>query len=56
MTTTSDTWTLTGPVDAARARALLARLTADAGVPARDRARFLAVLTALLRPSREGRR
>ncbi|WDO04333.1 SpoIIE family protein phosphatase [Streptomyces murinus] len=55
MTTTSDTWTLTGPVDAARARALLARLTADAGVPARDRARFLAVLTALLRPSREGR-
>ncbi|MEW2269198.1 PP2C family protein-serine/threonine phosphatase [Streptomyces griseofuscus] len=56
MTTTSDTWTLTGPVDAARARALLARLTADAGVPARDRARFLAVLTALLRPCREGRR
>ncbi|MFY4723093.1 hypothetical protein [Streptomyces sp. LaBMicrA B280] len=56
MTTTCDTWTLTGPVDAARARALLARLTADAGVPARDRARFLAVLTALLRPSREGRR
>ncbi|MFI1607703.1 PP2C family protein-serine/threonine phosphatase [Streptomyces griseofuscus] len=56
MTTTSDTWTLTGPVDAARARALLARLTADAGVPARDRARFLAVLTAMLRPCREGRR
>ncbi|MBJ7005405.1 PP2C family protein-serine/threonine phosphatase [Streptomyces griseofuscus] len=56
MTTNSDTWTLTGPVDAARARALLARLTADAGVPARDRARFLAVLTALLRPCREGRR
>ncbi|WP_153811917.1 PP2C family protein-serine/threonine phosphatase [Streptomyces sp. SUK 48] len=56
MTTTSDTWTLDGPVDAARARALLARLTADAGVPARDRARFLAELTALLRPCREGRR
>ncbi|MFJ2842709.1 PP2C family protein-serine/threonine phosphatase [Streptomyces griseofuscus] len=56
MTTNSDTWTLTGPVDAARAHALLARLTADAGVPARDRARFLAVLTALLRPCREGRR
>ncbi|QHC32922.1 MULTISPECIES: PP2C family protein-serine/threonine phosphatase [unclassified Streptomyces] len=56
MTTTCDTWTLNGPVDAARARALLARLTADAGVPARDRARFLAALTALLRPCREGRR
>ncbi|OIK23545.1 SpoIIE family protein phosphatase [Streptomyces malaysiense] len=56
MTQISETWTLTGPVDAARARALLARLTADAGVPARDRARFLAVLTALLRPCREGRR
>lgn len=56
MTTTSATWTLTGPVDAARARALLARLTADAGVPARDRARFLAALTSRLRPCRDGQR
>ncbi|MFH8336642.1 PP2C family protein-serine/threonine phosphatase [Streptomyces sp. AM6-12] len=55
MTTTTDTWALTGPVDAARARALLARLTADAGVPARDRARFLAALADRLRPCREGR-
>ncbi|MEW2620434.1 PP2C family protein-serine/threonine phosphatase [Streptomyces sp. NPDC048106] len=55
MTTTCDTWTLAGPVDAARARALLARLTADAGVPARERAGFLAALTAQLRPCWEGR-
>ncbi|MFI9808469.1 PP2C family protein-serine/threonine phosphatase [Streptomyces sp. NPDC052301] len=49
MTATSDTWTLACAADAARARAVLARLTADAGVPALDRARFLSALGARLR-------
>ncbi|KUN79335.1 phosphatase [Streptomyces bungoensis] len=49
MTAASDTWTIASTADAARARALLARLTADAGVPARDRARFLTAFTAHLR-------
>lgn len=41
MTAASENWTIASAVDAARARALLARLTTDAGVPALDRARFL---------------
>lgn len=49
MTAATDTWTIASTADAARARALLARLTADAGVPARDRARFLTAFTAHLR-------
>ncbi|MEV6840603.1 GAF domain-containing SpoIIE family protein phosphatase [Streptomyces sp. NPDC051133] len=49
MTATSDTWILASAADAARARALLARLTADAGVPALERARFLAALGVRLR-------
>ncbi|AIS01074.1 PP2C family protein-serine/threonine phosphatase [Streptomyces glaucescens] len=49
--TPRDTWTIRSTPDAARARALLARLTADAGVPAVERARFLADLTARLRQS-----
>ncbi|MEV7690818.1 GAF domain-containing SpoIIE family protein phosphatase [Streptomyces bungoensis] len=49
MTAASDTWTIASTADAARARALLARLTADAGVPARDRVRFLTAFTAHLR-------
>lgn len=49
MTAPSDTWTIASAADAARARALLARLTADAGVPALERARFLTALGARLR-------
>ncbi|MBL1086879.1 SpoIIE family protein phosphatase [Streptomyces actinomycinicus] len=49
MTATSDTWTIASAADAARARAVLARLTADAGVPAPHRTRFLAALGARLR-------
>ncbi|GGW71024.1 hypothetical protein GCM10010503_55520 [Streptomyces lucensis JCM 4490] len=49
MTAASDTWTIASAADAARARALLSRLAADAGVPAADRARFLADLGARLR-------
>jgi hypothetical protein len=56
MTATSDTWTLAGAADAARARALLARIAADAGVPALDRARFLTALGARLRPCLDGGR
>ncbi|MEU2711332.1 GAF domain-containing SpoIIE family protein phosphatase [Streptomyces sp. NPDC007205] len=56
MTAVSDTWTLASAADAARARALLARLTADAAVPAWDRTRFLAALGARLRPCRAGAR
>ncbi|MEU2060368.1 SpoIIE family protein phosphatase [Streptomyces sp. NPDC013455] len=49
MTADSENWTIASAADAARARALLARLTADAGVPALDRARFLTALGARLR-------
>ncbi|WP_225823670.1 PP2C family protein-serine/threonine phosphatase [Streptomyces naphthomycinicus] len=49
MTAASETWTIASAADAVRARALLARLTADAGVPALDRARFLASCGARLR-------
>ncbi|MEU0007907.1 GAF domain-containing SpoIIE family protein phosphatase [Streptomyces sp. NPDC006314] len=49
MTAASDTWTIASAADAARARALLARLASDAGVPALDRARFLTTLGARLR-------
>ncbi|MFG2356225.1 PP2C family protein-serine/threonine phosphatase [Streptomyces sp. NPDC048521] len=49
MTAASDTWTIASAADAARARALLARLTADAGVPSLDRARFLTALGVRLR-------
>ncbi|MET9452590.1 PP2C family protein-serine/threonine phosphatase [Streptomyces cinerochromogenes] len=49
MTAVSEKWTIASAADAARARALLARLLADAGVPAFDRARFLAGLGARLR-------
>ncbi|MFF7969904.1 SpoIIE family protein phosphatase [Streptomyces sp. NPDC007905] len=49
MTVASDTWTIASTADAARARALLARLTVDAGVPALDRTRFLAAFTGRLR-------
>ncbi|MEU7423397.1 PP2C family protein-serine/threonine phosphatase [Streptomyces sp. NPDC040750] len=49
MTATSDTWTIATAADAVRARALLARLAADAGVPALDRARLLAGFGARLR-------
>ncbi|WP_432021006.1 PP2C family protein-serine/threonine phosphatase [Streptomyces sp. 1222.5] len=49
MTAPSDTWTIASAADAARARALLARLTADAGVTALERARFLTALGARLR-------
>ncbi|MEV6806107.1 GAF domain-containing SpoIIE family protein phosphatase [Streptomyces sp. NPDC051129] len=49
MTAASETWTLASAADAARVRAVLARLTADAGVPALDRARFLGALGARLR-------
>lgn len=49
MTAPSDTWTIASAADAARARAVLARLTADAGVPALERARFLTALGARLR-------
>ncbi|MGW1986878.1 PP2C family protein-serine/threonine phosphatase [Streptomyces collinus] len=51
MTAASDIWTIASTADAARARALLARLTADAGVPALDRARFLTAFTARVRDS-----
>ncbi|MFI0805895.1 PP2C family protein-serine/threonine phosphatase [Streptomyces echinatus] len=44
MTAASENWTIASAADAARARALLARLTAEAGVPALDRARFLTAL------------
>ncbi|MFD0395704.1 hypothetical protein ACFQ3Z_41225 [Streptomyces nogalater] len=44
MTAARDTWIIASAADAARARARLARLTADAGVPALDRARFLSAL------------
>ncbi|MFJ7147271.1 PP2C family protein-serine/threonine phosphatase [Streptomyces sp. NPDC100445] len=49
MTAASDSWTIARAADAARVRALLARLTADAGVPALDRARFLSALGTRLR-------
>ncbi|MEU8469788.1 SpoIIE family protein phosphatase [Streptomyces sp. NPDC029006] len=51
MTAASDSWTIASAADAARVRALLARLTADAGVPSPDRARFLAALGSRLRRS-----
>ncbi|MET8718969.1 PP2C family protein-serine/threonine phosphatase [Streptomyces misionensis] len=56
MTAISDTWPLAGTADAARARALLARLMTDAGVPATARARLLAEVTARLRPCLDGQR
>ncbi|MFE5402483.1 PP2C family protein-serine/threonine phosphatase [Streptomyces sp. NPDC056580] len=49
MTAARDLWTVASTADAARARAVLARLTADAGLPALDRARFLTAFTARLR-------
>jgi hypothetical protein len=49
MTATSDTWTIASAADAIRARALLARFGADAGVPALERARLLTALGARLR-------
>ncbi|MFE3638925.1 PP2C family protein-serine/threonine phosphatase [Streptomyces sp. NPDC059168] len=49
MTAARDLWTIDSAADAARARAVLARLTADAGLPAVDRARFLTAFTARLR-------
>ncbi|WP_030347300.1 PP2C family protein-serine/threonine phosphatase [Streptomyces sp. NRRL S-1022] len=49
MTAASENWTIATAADAARARALLARLLADAGVSAFDRVRFLAALGARLR-------
>ncbi|MFF2203302.1 PP2C family protein-serine/threonine phosphatase [Streptomyces sp. NPDC058145] len=49
MTAARDIWTIASTADAARARAVLARLTADAGLPALDRARFLTAFTARLR-------
>lgn len=49
MTAASDNWTIARAADAARARALLARLTADAGVPTLERARFLSALGTRLR-------
>ncbi|MGV9407432.1 PP2C family protein-serine/threonine phosphatase [Streptomyces sp. NPDC003674] len=49
MTPARDLWTIASTADAARARAVLARLTADAGLPALDRARFLTAFTARLR-------
>ncbi|MEU0335130.1 GAF domain-containing SpoIIE family protein phosphatase [Streptomyces sp. NPDC006193] len=51
MTAASETWTIASAADAARARAVLARLTAAAGVSALDRARFLTALAARLRGS-----
>ncbi|QTE02799.1 PP2C family protein-serine/threonine phosphatase [Streptomyces cyanogenus] len=49
MTAATENWTIASAADAARARARLARLLADAGAPALDRARFLAALGARLR-------
>ena len=49
--TPRDIWTIRSAPDAARARTLLARLTADADVPSVERARFLADFTARLRQS-----
>ncbi|MEU6591808.1 GAF domain-containing SpoIIE family protein phosphatase [Streptomyces sp. NPDC046881] len=49
MTAASENWTIATAADAARARALLGRLLADAGVSALDRVRFLAALGARLR-------
>ncbi|KOV96210.1 PP2C family protein-serine/threonine phosphatase [Streptomyces sp. NRRL B-3648] len=49
MTAASENWTIATAADAGRARALLARLLADAGVSAFDRVRFLAALGARLR-------
>ncbi|MER5292889.1 GAF domain-containing SpoIIE family protein phosphatase [Streptomyces pharetrae] len=47
--TTRDIWTIRSTPDAARVRALLTRLTADADVPAVERARFLTEFTTRLR-------
>ncbi|MEU1013994.1 SpoIIE family protein phosphatase [Streptomyces sp. NPDC005890] len=49
MTAASENWTIASAADAARARAVLARLLADAGVSALDRVRFVAALGARLR-------
>ncbi|WP_328624247.1 SpoIIE family protein phosphatase [Streptomyces sp. NBC_00353] len=49
MTAASEAWKISSPADAARARILVARLTAQAGVPLIERARFLTTLTARLR-------
>ncbi|GGW14229.1 hypothetical protein GCM10018980_13000 [Streptomyces capoamus] len=49
MTAASENWTIASAADAARARAVLARLLADAEVPAFDRARFLGALGVRLR-------
>ncbi|WP_030611392.1 SpoIIE family protein phosphatase [Streptomyces achromogenes] len=49
MTAARDTWTIASAADAARARAGLARLVADTGAPALDRARFLSALGVRLR-------
>ncbi|MFI9244709.1 PP2C family protein-serine/threonine phosphatase [Streptomyces sp. NPDC053086] len=49
MTAATENWTIARAADAARARALLARLAKDAGVPAVDRARFLTALGPRLR-------
>ncbi|MFF9625614.1 PP2C family protein-serine/threonine phosphatase [Streptomyces griseosporeus] len=47
--TAHDTWTIRSVADAARARTLLSRLTAETGLPAVERARFLTDVTARLR-------
>ncbi|MFE2261935.1 SpoIIE family protein phosphatase [Streptomyces griseosporeus] len=44
-----DIWTIRSVADAARARTLLSRLTAETGLPAVERARFLTDITARLR-------
>ncbi|MBL1104180.1 SpoIIE family protein phosphatase [Streptomyces sp. 5-8] len=49
MTAASENWTIASVAHAARARALLARLTVHAGVPALDRVRFLTALGGRLR-------
>lgn len=47
--TAHDIWTIRSVADAARARTLLSRLTAETGLPAVERARFLTDVTARLR-------
>ncbi|MEV8458914.1 SpoIIE family protein phosphatase [Streptomyces griseosporeus] len=44
-----DIWTIRSVADAARARTLLSRVTAETGLPAVERARFLTDITARLR-------
>ncbi|MCS0602691.1 SpoIIE family protein phosphatase [Streptomyces sp. LP11] len=56
MTAASETWTIDSAAAAVRARALLARVAADAGVPASERARFLAEVGSGLRRALAGGR